>query len=131
MSTTQPNRYQISQGDCVYTIETDRQTYPVGTPVNITVSLVNRGTNPVTLVSASGRQYEIVIISGRIRVYEHQGGLWATGAHVLNRGQAWTFQHTWPQQGRQGNQVPRGVYDVVGYVPALMPPPLTIQITVV
>jgi hypothetical protein len=99
--------------------------------VNITLSLANAGTKPVPLVSASGRQYEIVIISARIRLYEHQGGLWASGAHVLDRGQKWTFQHIWNQQGRQGNQVPRGVYDVVGYVPALMPPPLTVQITVV
>jgi Intracellular proteinase inhibitor len=131
VSTTESNRYQISQGECVYTIETDRKTYPVGTPVNITVSLVNMGQNPVTLVSASGHQYEIVIISARIRVYAHQGGLWATGAHILNRGQVLTFQHTWTQQGRQGNQVPRGIYDVVGYVPAMMPPPLTVQITVI
>jgi hypothetical protein len=131
VSTDQPNRYQVSQGDCVYTIETDGRIYPVGTPVNITVRLANMGSNPVTLMSASGRQYQIVVMSARLRIYEHQGGFWTSGAHVLNRGEQWSFQHTWHQQGRQKNQVPRGIYDIVGYLPAFMPPALTVQVIVV
>ncbi|MCL5257477.1 MAG: BsuPI-related putative proteinase inhibitor [Chloroflexi bacterium] len=104
-------------GDIQVTVQTDKTTYALGEPVNITVDVTNASSSSVTLNYRSGQEYDIIVNKDGQEVWK-----WSTGKFftqelhsvTLAPGESRTFQDSWTQITNEGQPAMPGQYQVIG-----------------
>ena len=114
----------------------DHQSYPVGTPVLLTLSVTNRGRAPVTLQFATSQKYDFVARRSDQTIWRWAADRMFTQvltSLTLAPGERKAFTVPWNQSDAAGHQVPAGEYQVAGTLttmtrPQPQSPPLTLRI---
>ena len=111
--------------DLIVVLQTDKQIYQMGEPVDISIYVENHGTEDITIVFGTAQTADYNIDS----VY-----LWSYGGYfpaiilyvtVPSGGQRLLLHHIWNQISISGNQVFPGTYQIIGWmVQSLNYPPI-------
>lgn len=99
------------------TLTTDRKVYAPEQPVEMTLTLVNTGTVPVTMTVPTSQLYEFTVLRGGREVWRwghDKMFLPALTDVVLAPGQTGVYRVTWDRRGNDGQPVPKGEYVVRG-----------------
>ncbi|MEW6378654.1 MAG: beta-propeller domain-containing protein [bacterium] len=103
-----------------YQVKTDQAEYEAGETVEITFTVTNADTVPVTLNFTSGRQFDVTITSaGKSKVWQMSSGsayTMALGTLQLARGESKEFHARWNQKNDQGQSVAAGTYTVEAFL---------------
>lgn len=104
-------------GDTQVKALTDKSTYALGEPVNITVQVNNTGSSPTTLNYRSGQEYDIIVKKGGQEVWKWSVGKFFTQelhSQTLAPGESRTFKESWPQTANGDQPITAGEYQVIG-----------------
>lgn len=97
-------------------LTTDRTAYPLGTPVNLTLTVTNPTDAQVTLSFSSSQTHDFAVTSpGGAPVWRWGQGrafLTVITSRPIPAGGSLTFTERWDQRNAGGLQVPTGVYAV-------------------
>lgn len=102
-------------------ISTDRRVYRLGEPITITLSVTNRGGMPAPLTFTTSQRYDLTASrSGRELWRWSHGRAFAQVIQNINvrPGETISFEETWDQTDKDGDQVPPGSYKIVGWLTA-------------
>lgn len=122
-------------GDIQVKVQTDKTTYALGEPVNITVDVTNTSSSPVALNYRNGQEYDIIINKDGQEVWKWSMGKFFTQelhSVTLAPGESRTFQDSWTQTVNGNQPITPGQYQIIGVSTAeqnIQSAPVTITIT--
>ncbi len=108
-------RVDAAVANMVLAVATDKTTYAPGEAVNLTFTVKNNNTAPVTVVFPTTQQYDFVVTQNGQTVWQWSFGQAFTQVitqMTLAAGQTLTFQATWNQTDAAGQAVAVGQYAV-------------------
>lgn len=125
-----------ASGGLALLLDADRQTYALGTPVILRLTVINTSRAPVTLQFASGQHYDFEVRRAGETVWRWSAGRMFTQAVTsltLRPRERQVFTETWGQQDNHGQPVPAGTYEAVAVLttmarPRPQSPPLALRI---
>jgi intracellular proteinase inhibitor BsuPI/copper amine oxidase-like protein len=118
------------------TLTSDRQTYAVGAPVRLTMTVSNPARPTITLRFASGQQYDFEVRRGTQPIWRWSAGRMFTQAltsMTIGPGERRVFSETWNQRDNKGQPVQAGTYTAIATLttmarPQPQTPPVTFRI---
>jgi hypothetical protein len=108
---------EVTKGDVLYTLSTDKAVYAIDDPVDLTFTVTNNGKEDAKFSYGSNEQYDFIIKLGDTEVAR-----WSLGQTfvpsdldlVLAPGKAFTFTTRWLQKDQDSQFVAAGSYDIIG-----------------
>lgn len=102
-------------------VSTNRRVYQLGDPITITLTVTNRGGMPAPLTFTTSQRYDLTASRSGREVWR-----WSYGrafAQVIQNinvrpGETISFEETWDQTDKDGDQVPPGSYTIIGWLTA-------------
>lgn len=109
----------LAQPALQVTLSTDRAAYPMGTPIQLTLTVRNTSDAPVRLTFPSGQTYDFTIGSGQSAATiwtwsQNRGFTAAIVERTMAPGEAVSYTETWNPRAPNGDPVPTGIYRATG-----------------
>lgn len=110
---------EVTKGDIVYTLMTDKAVYAIDDPVDLTFTITNTGTEDAKFEFTTSQQYDFIIKQGTAEVARWSLGQTIVqgspcgGPCLLAAGKSWSFAQRWLQKDQDSHLVPPGTYEIV------------------
>jgi hypothetical protein len=108
---------EVTKGDVLYTLSTDKAVYAIDDPVDLTFTVTNNGKEDVKFSYGSNEQYDFIVKLGDTEVARWSLGQTFVPSNldlVLAPGKAFTFTTRWLQKDQDSQFVAAGSYDIIG-----------------
>ncbi len=123
----------MTVGNIVQGVISDKKSYPLGAPVNITYAIRNQGNEPIKYDFPSAKQFDFWIMRGETEIYrfsKHQVYAQVLTTLTLQPNEVKRYEATWNQIDDQGNPIGPGTYCICAQLTpsSNQPPPVKTQI---
>jgi hypothetical protein len=108
---------EVTKGEVVYTLSTDKAVYAIDDPVDLTFTITNAGKEDVKFSYPTNQQYDFIIKRGDSEIARWSLGQTFVQGNldlVLASGKQFTFNTRWLQKDQDSQFVPAGGYDIIG-----------------
>jgi len=108
---------EVTKGDVLYTLSTDKAVYAIDDPVDLTFTVTNNGKEDVKFSYGTNEQYDFIVKLGDTEVARWSLGQTFVPSNldlVLAPGKAFTFTTRWLQKDQDSQFVAAGSYDIIG-----------------
>ena len=126
-TTPAPTPTELPLARVAVTLEVDKDTYAVGEPIPMTLTVANVRAQPITLYYRDAQRFDFFVVVGDQEVWRWSADqLFAQvlGQETLAPGQYLVYRLVWYQQDAQGQPVPPGTYTLYGESTGCLDPDL-------